>query len=134
MTKVRSEMQTALKWRDIAVEEIRKKLRKLKVYDTGDLISSIQMFVKQSGLNSYKATLLYNYYGIFPDMGVGRGTSAFDNSVRKLVGGKGRKRKNWTREIAHQSHRFGEVLGKTMLENGSIEIVRILPTTITMVM
>ena len=109
MARTKHSKQVALAWRDIAVEEIRKKMAKLKVHDTYELIRSVQMYISDHGADSYKATLLYNYYGIFPDMGVGKGQQAFDVSVNKLAGST-RKRKNWTREIAAQRHRFGEVL------------------------
>jgi len=109
-------MMTALKWRDIAVEQIKKSLSKHKVHDTYALIRSVQMYIQATGADSYKATLLYNYYGIFPDMGVGKGVSFGETSVAKLSGSR-RKRKNWTKEIAHQRHRFGEVMASRLADS-----------------
>lgn len=117
--KGKTGLQVAKGWKDIAVETIRKRLAKLKVQDTGALISSVQMYVQQTGLSSYKATLLYNYYGIFPDKGAGKGQHAGDATANKLVGG-GRKVKNWTRAIAGETHRFGELMADQMA-NAAVE-------------
>lgn len=107
-----------LRWRDIAVQEIRKKMRVLRVHDTYALIRSMQITARNMGASSYKATIMYNYYGIFPDLGVGRGQSAGDVAVNKLAGSR-RKRKNWTREIAAQRHRFGEIVAESMADQAT---------------
>lgn len=111
--------QTADKWLEIAIKEIRNKIQKLKIGSTGDLYSSISGSIQElSGGDSYKAEILYNYYGIFPDMGVGKGQEMGDQAVNKLAGG-GRKKKPWTKEIAHQAHRFGELMGKEFANKGA---------------
>lgn len=101
---------TAEAWLKIAVQEIKDKINKLKVRDTGALFNSVHGSIQEiSGGDAYKASLLYNYYGIFPDMGVGKGIQKGDANVGKLLGFK-RKAKPWTREIAAQRHRFKEVM------------------------
>ena len=105
-----SKKQVAEGWLRIAVNEIQNKLKKLRVQDTGELVRSIHLNIQElSGGDSIKAELLYNYYGIFPDMGVGKGHGRGDATVARLTGS-GRKRKPWTREIAAQRHRFIELM------------------------
>lgn len=99
-------------WLDIAVKEIRAKLQKLKVHDSYELIRSVSAAIQQtSGGDIHKAEILYNYYGIFPDMGVGKGVPRDEVRLQKMLEGS-RKRKPWTREVAHQAHRFGDMIGQ----------------------
>ncbi|MEM8564951.1 MAG: hypothetical protein AAGF85_00725 [Bacteroidota bacterium] len=105
-----SKKLTAEAWLALAITKIQQRLQRLRVEDTGDLIRSIHGNIQElSGGDSIKAELLYNYYGIFPDMGVGKGIQRGDATVAKLVGS-GRRRKPWTREIAAQRHRFIELM------------------------
>jgi hypothetical protein len=105
---------TAEAWLKIAVKEIRAKIKKLRIGKTGQLERSIQGRVKPHG-SGYKAEIEYRYYGIFPDMGVGRGVPRDEVRLQKQLGGK-RKPKRWTREVAHQGHRFGDVLGRQLAQ------------------
>jgi len=104
--------QIAKKWLSIALDQIKKKIKRLKVWETGSLYESVDGNVSEmSGGNAYKAEIMYNYYGIFPDMGVGSGKGKGDQTVAKLTGNQ-RKPKRWTKEIAAQRHRFGELMGE----------------------
>lgn len=110
MTNIKKE--TAEGWLKVAIKEIQKRIKKLKVEETSQLYNSLNGAIQEiSGGSSYKAEILYNYYGIFPDMGVGNGVSMGDATANKLTGGT-RKRKPWTRAIAGQAHRFGELMGE----------------------
>jgi hypothetical protein len=113
-------------WLEIAVKEIRGKLMKMKVHDSYALINSVSGEIQAvSGGDKHKASLLYNYYGIFPDMGVGKGVPKDEVALQKMLEGgsrhSGRRRKPWTREVAHQAHRFGDMIQKhysdAMVEN-----------------
>lgn len=109
-----SKKQTADQWLKYAIVEIRKRIKKYKVEDTGALYREVTGSIQElSGGDAYKAEILHRYYGIFPDRGTGRGQSSDDVAIAKLVGS-GRKRKPWTRAIAAQSHRFGEVMAEEM--------------------
>lgn len=105
--------QIANQWLKYALESIRARIKKLKVIDSGDLLASVDGNVSEEGKGkSYRAEIFYNYYGIYPDQGLGRGSGKGDQTVNKMAGAKGRKKKNWTKEIAEQRHRFGEIMGK----------------------
>lgn len=106
--------ETAEAWLSVAIKEIKAKIKKLRIGKTQELYNSIEGNVKPHG-PGYRAELYYRYYGIFPDMGVGRGVPQDEVRLQKQLGGT-RKPKRWTKEIAHQSHRFGEVLGKRMAD------------------
>ncbi len=112
--------QTAEAWLQIAIKEIRAKIKKMKIGDSGELYNSIEGNVKPHG-SGYRAELYYRYYGIYTDMGVGRGVPKDEVRLQKQLGGR-RKPKRWTREVAHQSHRFGDVIGRRMA-NMAIENV-----------
>lgn len=102
--------QVAQGWAPIAHQEIVAKLRQLKVHDTFELINTLKVTIDAlSGGDMIKATVMYRYYGIYPDMGVGRGVGGGDTDVNKLIGGT-RKPKRWTREIAAQRHRLIELV------------------------
>lgn len=109
-----SKKQVADQWLKFAIIEIRKRIKKLKVEDTGALYREVTGSIQElSEGDEMKAEILHRYYGIFPDQGTGRGQSSEDVAIAKLVGS-GRKRKPWTRAIAAQSHRFGEVIAEEM--------------------
>lgn len=108
--------RSAKDWLPIAVKEIRAKLKKLKVEDSGTLIRELKGSIREVTAGSvYKAEILYHYYGIFPDMGVGKGVTRDEVRLQKMLSG-GRKRKPWTREVAHQGYRFGEIMGRAMAD------------------
>jgi len=122
--------QTAEAWLPIALQEIRARMQKLKVNDTGELLRSVKGTISEvAGGDSYKAEILYNYYGIFPDMGVGRGQSMGDAAANKLAGGS-RKRKPWSKAIAHQGHRFAELMGGSYARMTVEEVVKELPKVV----
>lgn len=106
--------QTAEGWLKIAIKEIRAKIKKLRIGQTGELYRSIEGDVSPRP-NGYRAELYYRYYGIFPDMGVGKGVPKDEVRLQRTLGGR-RKPKRWTREVAHQGHRFGDVLGKQLAD------------------
>jgi hypothetical protein len=105
---------TAKEWLKIAIKEIRAKIKKLRIGQTGGLEQSIQGKVAPHG-SGYRAELYYRYYGVFVDMGVGRGVPKDEVQLQKQLGGT-RKAKRWTREVAHQGHRFGDVLGRKLAD------------------
>lgn len=114
--------QNKKQWLEIAIKEIRAKLQKLKIHDSYELIRSVSGAIQQTaGGDVHKAELLYNYYGIFPDMGVGKGVKKDEVKLQKMLEGS-RKRKPWTKEVAHQAHRFGDMIGQHYADH-SIEAI-----------
>lgn len=124
--------EAAEAWLKYAIKNIRERIKKLKVEDTGELYRSIDGAVQElSGGDSYKAEILYNYYGIFPDRGAGRGQTADEVSVNKLAGS-GRKRKPWTKAITRESRSFGEVMQKVFADELTDGVLKKIPGNITM--
>ena len=124
--------QVAHDWLPIALKEIKARIKALKVYQTGELYNTINGSIKElSGGSTFKAEILYNYYGIFPDMGVGKGVPRDEVSLQRQLGGS-RKRKPWAKEIAHQGHIFGEQLGKAWADAHNEAIGGSLQRKITM--
>jgi len=79
--------ETFNSWFDITVKILQTKIAKLDVGITGDLFSSIHYQVDGPGSEVQKGYLLFNLYGRFVDMGVGRGlpigNTGFSPSRRK---------------------------------------------------
>lgn len=123
---------TAQGWLKVAIKEIRARLQKLRIGQSGELLQSISGQVKtlEAGVR-YEAEIHYNYYGIFPDMGVGKGVSSGDVKLERQLGG-GRRRKPWTRAVAAQSHRFGETMHNTFAAHYQKELTKDIPGKITM--
>lgn len=92
---------------EIGRKEMGERFRRLKIGQSGDLLNDMS-FRGKVLVNGVMLEIDYYYYGQFVDMGVGKGITLDDVSVAKLVGS-GRKRKNWTRGLAHMRHRLGEL-------------------------
>lgn len=64
----------AERWAEIVIERWIRKIQALNIGSTGELLKSLQAHVSvDANGNPAKITFLYLYYGIFTDMGVGRG-------------------------------------------------------------
>jgi len=69
-----SEREIAQAWAKITIIKWKKKLASNTIGDTGSLLRSFKYNVLASAQgNVLKITLLFEYYGRFVDMGVGRG-------------------------------------------------------------
>jgi hypothetical protein len=99
--------QLAKEFPIIGKKEMGERLRKLKIGVTGEFESSMT-FRGEVLVNGVLLEIDYEYYGMFTDMGVGNGITMGDVNVAKLIGS-GRKKKNWTRKLAHFRHRLGEL-------------------------
>ena len=79
----------AERWADIVIERWIRKIQQLGIGSTGELLKSLEAHVALDAQgNPAKITFLYLYYGIFTDMGVGRGVRLGDRSAT-------RNRKPW---------------------------------------
>lgn len=92
---------------EIGKKEMVERFAKLKIGSSGDLLNDMS-FRGKVLVDGVMLEIDYWYYGQFVDMGVGNGITLDDVSVAKLIGS-GRKKKNWTRKLAHFRHRLGEL-------------------------
>lgn len=99
--------QLAKEFPIIGKKEMSERLRKLRIGVSGEFESSMT-FRGKVLVNGVMLEIDYLFYGMFPDLGIGKGMTTDDVSVAKLVGS-GRKKKNWTRKLAHFRHRLGEL-------------------------
>ena len=80
------------KWTSITILRLKSSLAKNNVGKTQKLLNSFTQSVNTGNGDYLKIIITYMYYGIFPDMGVGKGI----NIAKALTGGKfKRKRKVW---------------------------------------
>jgi hypothetical protein len=77
-------------WAEIVIQRWLSKISRLDIIDSGELMRSFtsQVYVDASG-DASKIVFTFLYYGIFPDMGVGKGVPY------EKVGQSNRKAKPW---------------------------------------
>lgn len=98
------------RWADIVIERWIRKIQALGIGETGELVKSLRAQVEiDANGNPEKITFLFLYYGIFTDMGVGRGVKLGDRSDT-------RKKKPWyssvfLKQVAILGHRMAERYG-----------------------
>lgn len=112
--------QLAKEFPIIGKKEMAERFRKLKIGDSGDLLNDMT-FRGKVLVNGVMLEIDYYFYGMFPDMGVGKGSAGEDVAIAKLIGS-GRKRKNWTRGLAHFRHRLGELYSKIAADEISQQV------------
>lgn len=119
-----TQAEQAEAWLEITVERLKGNIKKLKIGDSGELERSIKGFVHQeAGGDVKKVELFYSWYGMFVDMGVGKGTKQGqqrDNATeRKLLGtkrGKSRQPKPWSNKtISAEVKTLSELTGQLYL-------------------
>lgn len=67
------------KFADITIERWEKRIYQLKIRQTGELIRSFTSHVRMDANGKPElVTFTYLYYGLFPDLGVGRGVKMED--------------------------------------------------------
>jgi hypothetical protein len=91
----------------IAKKEMAERFRKLKIGQSGLLLNDMS-FRGKVLVNGIVVEIDYWYYGVFVDLGVGKGISLDDVTIARMVGS-GRRKKNWTRKLAAFRHRLGEL-------------------------
>jgi hypothetical protein len=99
--------QLAKEFPEIGRKEMQERFKKLKIGSTGELLDTMSFRGKVLA-NGVMLEIDYQFYGMFVDMGVGKGITLGDVNVSRLIGS-GRRRKNWTRKLAHFRHRLGEL-------------------------
>lgn len=90
-----TQAQTVEKWLEYTLDDLREQLRKQKIQDTGHLLASVQgHLVAAAGDDVTKLSIAYATYGMFVDMGVGRGMGKGirkrDSDYERIRDGRGR--------------------------------------------
>ena len=126
-----SEREIAEAWAKITIIKWKKKLASNKIGDTGNLLKSVKYNVLASAQgNVLKITLLFEYYGRFVDMGVGKGVKIGDvkesAASRKLSGkmlGNRRRPKKWYSKTFHaEVMKLSEIFAKEYGHRGVVAI------------
>ncbi|MGJ3236403.1 hypothetical protein [Marivirga sp.] len=114
--------KAAEEWLKKAVPLIQQRISKLDVKDSGELFRSIKGSVEElSGGDTYKATIAYQYYGIFPHYGVGNGVEKGEGAAAKLAGSQ-RKRKPWLKSVSREAYTFQEILTSKFADDAQIKL------------
>jgi hypothetical protein len=126
-----SESEIAEAWAKITIIKWKKKLASNRIGDTGALLRSFKYNVLASAQgNVLKITLLFEYYGRFVDMGVGKGVKIGDvkesAASRKLSGkmlGNRRRPKKWYSKTFHaEVMKLSEIFAKEYGHRGVVAI------------
>ncbi len=126
-----SEREIAEAWAKITIIKWKKKLTSNRIGDTGTLLRSFKYNVLASAQGDVlKITLLFEYYGRFVDMGVGKGVKIGDvkesAASRKLSGkmlGNRRRPKKWYSKTFHaEVMKLSEIFAKEYGHRGVVAI------------
>jgi len=110
---------SAEKWADIVLERWIRNIQSMHIGSTGELLRSLQAHVTVDAKGDpEKITFAYLYYGVFVDMGVGRGVHLGDHSGR-------REKKRWQssiflREVATLGRMMAERYGYEAAKNMAV--------------
>lgn len=99
--------EMAERWAEIVIERWIRKIQALNIGSSGELLKSLQAHVAvDANGNPAKITFLYLYYGIFTDMGVGKG-------VKLGTKGTNRQKKPWyTSVFIKEVNTLGRVMAE----------------------
>jgi hypothetical protein len=128
-----TQQQTVEAWLDYTLSNLRERIRSMRVLDTGALLASVQgHLLNAAGSDVSRISIAYAVYGMFADMGVGRGMGAgirkSNSDYARIRDERGqlyqhkRKARPWSsKEIGRQSVRLGVLLseyyGQTTIAN-----------------
>ncbi len=113
--------QTASEWAKIVILRWQANIEKEKLIDTRKLIDSFKKdVVSQANGDVQKITFIYAFYGMFQDMGVGRGTGVEgvkENTTSRRLEGKRRgnvrrARKWYSKTLTAETFRLSELMGE----------------------
>lgn len=96
----------AQEWADITIERWIKKTSRMKIGSTGALVRSFASSIQADARGDVqKITFTFLYYGIFVNMGVGRGTNL------QQVGTTNRIKKPWYSSVVRREvYKLGELM------------------------
>lgn len=95
-------------WADIVIQRWISKISKLAVYETGELVRSFssQVYADSQG-DASKIVFAFLYYGLFPDMGVGKGVPY------EMVSQSNRKVKPWySKQLFNEVRKLGYIMAE----------------------
>lgn len=113
---LKTEARMAGEWADIVIERWEKRIARLRIGHTGDLVRSFTSAVEADAKGDVgKITFTYLYYGMFVDMGVGRGTTYAQRGNSRRVA------KPWYSSVVRR-----EVwkLGELMIERYGVSVLK----------
>lgn len=115
MNDERQEAYIASRWAEIVIERWQKKIAKYKIGSTGALVRSFTSAVEADAKGDVqKITFTYLYYGMFVDMGVGRGTKYSQRGTTK------RQIKPWYSSVVRREiYKLGEL----MIEKHGVKVL-----------
>lgn len=115
MNDERQEAYIASRWAEIVIERWQKKIAKYKIDSTGALVRSFTSAVEADAKGDVqKITFTYLYYGMFVDMGVGRGTKYSQRGTTK------RQIKPWYSSVVRREiYKLGEL----MIEKHGVKVL-----------
>lgn len=115
MNDERQEAYIASRWAEIVIERWQKKIAKYKIGSTGALVRSFTSAVEADAKGDVqKITFTYLYYGMFVDMGVGRGTKYSQRGTSK------RQIKPWYSSVVRREiYKLGEL----MIEKHGVKVL-----------
>ncbi len=131
------------KWLEFTLADLRDNVRRLRIQNTGHLLSSIEgWLVTAAGGDVGKLGIAYALYGQFADMGVGRGMGAgvrkSNSDYARIRDERGqlhkhtRKQRQWySKEMGKQSVRLGVLLSDYYGETTIARIQDALPGAVT---
>jgi hypothetical protein len=124
-TFAQNERDLAEAWLKFSIEKFQANLKRLRIGSTQDLYNSLQgELVSAAGGDELKLRLSYAVYGMFVDMGVGRGmgagvTKAQGEDYARLRNKRGqlhqheRRAKRWySRQMGRETHRLSELVSE----------------------
>lgn len=127
------------RWARFTLERWVDNLHRLKIGASGELEKSFKQYVEVAADGDLqKIELAYAYYGLFVDMGVGRGTKSGEqgenSDARRLMGkerGNQRGPKKWVNRTTHgQVLKLGELLAANAGQKVGYIMVQTLPQKI----
>lgn len=111
---------TAERWLTILIQKFQDKVEKLGITDTRDFVNSFMgEVIANAGGDISRIELAFNYYGKFPDMGVGKGITLAD------VGKKGiRKPRRWFNPVFWPQFKcLLHILTKNTAQRGALIVI-----------
>ena len=114
-SKEQQEAYIATRWAEIVIERWQKRIARFRIGSTGALVRSFTSAVETDAKGDVsKIAFTYLYYGMFVDMGVGRGTKYEQRGTTN------RKVKPWYSSIVRKEiYKLGEL----MIERHGVKVL-----------
>lgn len=121
------ESEITAQWAEIVIERWQRRIARYRIRNTGALVRSFTSAVEADAAGDVsKIAFTYLYYGMFVDMGVGRGTSYEQRGTTARVA------KPWYSTVVRREVRK---LGELMIERHGVQVleaIRMMERTLEM--